>query len=95
MSGDPMKLVKFVCVAKSHAGGHSESALTIHEGMWAFCPMGADQKGHDWQPSDGLPLADAMRFTPRETPEPLRSAPPAAAKRTAPAPSARGNARPR
>ena len=26
MSGDPMKLVKFVCVAKSHAGGRSDSA---------------------------------------------------------------------
>ena len=96
MSGDPMKLVKFVCVAKSHAGGRSDSALTIHEGVWAFCPMGGDQKDHDWQPSDGLPLADAMRFTPREAPEPARSAPAASARpAAAPAPSTRGRARPR
>jgi hypothetical protein len=95
MSGDAMKLVKFVCVAKSHAGGHSDSALTIHEGMWAFCPMGADQKGHDWQPSDGLPLADAMRFVPRDVPEPVRSAPVAPTKPAASTPSARRTTRPR
>jgi len=94
MSDDPMKLVRFVCVAARHAGGRSDSALTIHQGMWAFCPMGGDQKGHDWQPSDGLPLADAMRFSPREVPEPLRSAPAGSAKPAA-APSARGRARPR
>ena len=78
MSGDALKLVKFVCVAKSHAGGRSDSALTIHQGMWAFCPMGADHAGHDWQPSDGLPLADAMRFTPREAADVNPSAPRAA-----------------
>jgi hypothetical protein len=96
MSGDPMKLVKFVCVATRHAGGRSDSALTIHQGMWAFCPMGADHTDHDWQPSDGLPLADAMRFVPREAPEPVRSAPAGSAKPAAPpAPSARRRARPR
>ena len=60
-----MKLVKFVCAAKAHAVGHSDAALTIHDGEWAFCPAGADETGHQWVPSDGLPLADAMRFTPR------------------------------
>jgi len=96
MSGDPMKLVKFVCVATSHADGRSDSALTIHQGMWAFCPAGADHKDHDWQPSDGLPLADAMRFVPREAPEPLGGASAGSAKPAAPpAPSARGRARSR
>ena len=57
MSGDAMKLVKFVCVAKAHAGGRSDSALTIHDGVWAFCPTGGEQRGHDWRPSDGLPIA--------------------------------------
>jgi hypothetical protein len=60
-----MKLVKFVCTAKAHATGHSDAALTIHDGVWAFCPAGANQNGHEWVPSDGLPIADAMRFTPR------------------------------
>jgi hypothetical protein len=87
-----MKLVKFVCVAKTHSAGRSDSALTIHEGAWAFCPMGAAQKGHDWQPSDGLPLADALRFTPREpAPEPVRSAP----SKPAPSAAAKTKARPR
>jgi hypothetical protein len=94
MSGDAMKLVKFVCVATSHAAGRSDSALTIHEGMWAFCPMGGEHKGHDWRPSDGLPLADAMRFVPREPLEPAPSTPASAAKSTPP-PSARGRARSR
>jgi len=66
VTGDPMKLVKFVCTAKAHASGRSDSALTIHDGVWAFCPSGADAKGHQWAPSDGLPIADAMRFTPRQ-----------------------------
>jgi hypothetical protein len=89
-----MKLVKFVCVAKPHAAGRSDAALTIHEGVWAFCPMGADRTDHDWRPSDGLPLADAMRFVPREVAEPVRSAP-AASPTQAPPASARARARPR
>ena len=66
MGGDPMKLVKFVCTATAHATAHSDAALTIHEGVWAFCPAGAVANGHEWTPSDGLPLADALRFSPRQ-----------------------------
>jgi len=62
MSGDPMKLVKFMCATKSHNTARSESALTIHEGVWAFCYAGGQTPGHDWKPVDGLPLNDAMRF---------------------------------
>lgn len=95
MSGDPMKLVKFVCVAKPHAAGRSDAALTIHQGVWAFCPMGTGQTGHDWQASDGLPLTDALRFAPRHlAPEPMPMAPAQPAKPTAPA-VGRSRARPR
>ncbi|MDP9319818.1 MAG: hypothetical protein M3P16_01825 [Chloroflexota bacterium] len=66
MIGDAFKLVKFVCVAKAHADGRSDSALTIHEGSWAFCPEGGDATGHDWRASDGLPMADALRLGPRQ-----------------------------
>ena len=66
MTGDPMKLVKFMCGATAHATGRSDAALTIHDGAWAFCPAGAEANGHQWAPSDGLPIADAMRFTPRQ-----------------------------
>ena len=62
MSGDPMKLVKFMCATKSHNTTRSESALTIHEGVWAFCYAGGQTPGHEWLPVDGLPLNDAMRF---------------------------------
>lgn len=61
-----MKLVRFVCVAKAHANGHSDSALTIREGAWAFCSQGADATGHEWSPTDGLPIMEAMRFPPRQ-----------------------------
>jgi hypothetical protein len=72
MSGDPMRLVRFVCVATAHTNGRTDATLTIHDGAWAFCPTGGNGTGHDWQPSDGLPLAEAMRLTPRELPpEPL------------------------
>jgi len=66
VTGDPMKLVKFMCTAPAHTAGRSDSALTIHDGMWAFCPAGADATDHQWAPSDGLPIAEAMRFTPRQ-----------------------------
>ncbi|MDP9246323.1 MAG: hypothetical protein M3O64_06665 [Chloroflexota bacterium] len=84
-----MKLVKYICGARAHADGRSESALTIHQGAWAFCPMGGDATGHDWKPSDGLPLPEAMRLTTRQqaaaaaavaATEPAKPAPPAAAK---------------
>jgi hypothetical protein len=72
MSGDPMRLVRFVCVATAHRNGRTDAALTIHDGAWAFCPTGGNGSGHDWRPSDGLPLAEAMRLIPREPPpEPL------------------------
>lgn len=92
MSGDPRKLVKFVCTSKAHAKAHRDAALTIHDGAWAFCPAGSEAKAHEWAPSEGLPIADAMRFTPRQqapTAVPDETAPPPPAK---PA-TARGKAR--
>jgi hypothetical protein len=92
VSGDPLKLVKFVCVAKTHSNGTSDSSLTIHEGAWAFCSHGADARGHEWRPSDGLPLMDAMRFPPRQPIlEPVTPAQPAGPGPAAP----RGRARSR
>ena len=80
MSGDPMKLVKFMCATKSHNTARSESALTIHEGAWAFCYAGGETPGHDWKPVDGLPLNDAMRFA-----KPLPDLPPAGPSPATPA----------
>ena len=62
MSGDPLRLVKFMCGAKGHSTARSDSALTIHEGVWAFCYAGGQTPGHEWKAVDGLPLNDAMRF---------------------------------
>ena len=93
MTGDALKLVKFMCVAKAHADGRSDSALTIHEGSWAFCPEGGDATGHDWHASDGLPLADALRLGARQ---PIGgAAEPAPAQPAKPTPSTAGKGRAR
>jgi len=92
MNEDPLKLVRFICMTKAHADGRSESALTIHEGSWAFCPQGGDSDGHEWTASDGLPFSEAMRFTPRQQAILASAGPaaglPAAAGTAAPAASA-------
>ena len=80
MSGDPMKLVKFMCAAKGHSTARSDSALTIHQGVWAFCYAGGQTPGHDWKAVDGMPLNDAMRFA-QAVPPP--SAPRPATRRAA------------
>lgn len=90
MSGDPMKLVKFMCGAKGHSTVRSEAALTIHEGVWAFCYAGGQTPGHDWKPVDGLPLNDALRFA---SVVPL-TAPRAAPAAAAPVPKTRKTVRP-
>lgn len=78
-----MKLVKFMCATKSHSTARSDSALTIHEGVWAFCYAGGQTPGHDWKAVDGMPLNDAMRFAqavpppsaPRPTPKDTKARP--------------------
>lgn len=79
MSGDPMKLVKFMCGAKGHSTARSDSALTIHDGAWAFCYAGGPTPGHEWKPVDGLPLNDAMRFA-QAIPQPPKAIPQAPAE---------------
>ena len=84
MSTDAMRLVKFVCVATAHASGRSGSALTIHDGAWAFCASGGGGTGHEWRPSDGLSLSEAMRLTPRQAVDPAPPATPAARGKAGP-----------
>jgi hypothetical protein len=95
MSADPMKLIKYICVARAHADGRSQSALTIHLGAWAFCPMGGEATGHDWKPSDGLPLAEAMRLTTRQQALAAAAVAAPAAAKPAPPPPAKAKPKPR
>jgi len=92
-----MKLVRFMCTTTAHAEGRSESALTIHQGSWAFCPEGGGADGHEWTASDGLPFSEVMRFTPRQqallTAGPVTLGP--APARAAPATTARAKGRAR
>jgi hypothetical protein len=90
-----MKLVKYICIARAHADGRSESALTIHQAAWAFCPMGGDATGHDWKPTDGLPLAEAMRLTTRQQAAAAAAVVAAASAKPAPPAAAKGKSKPR
>lgn len=63
MSGDPLTLVRFVCVAEDHAQVEGAAALTIHERAWAFCPAGGAAQGHSWQGVNGLPFGVLMSST--------------------------------
>ena len=91
MSGDPMRLVKFMCGARGHSTARSDSALTIHEGVWAFCYAGGQTPGHEWKAVEGLPLNDAMRFAQLAPAAGSKDATPAA---TAPAPKIRKSVTP-
>ena len=65
MTDGALKLVRFVCIAPAHVDGRSGSAITIHEGEWAYCAAGYDLDGHEWSATDGLPDHVVMRFPPR------------------------------
>ncbi len=91
-----MKLVKFMCAAKGHSTARSDSALTIYEGVWAFCYAGGQTPGHDWRPVDGLPLNDAMRFAQATPAGSIKPAPPAGpAVKTTVRPTPASKAKPR
>lgn len=56
--------IYFVCLAPEHRDGKGPdtATLTIHERKWAFCSHGAQADGHDWRPTDGVPLAELRRL---------------------------------
>ena len=62
--------IAFVCVAKRHGApkGAARGAVTIHQGLWAFCE-GSTPGDHDWQPTGGVPLEQllARRIVLRES----------------------------
>jgi hypothetical protein len=75
-------LVRFVCRAMMHADASRKSTValgspvTIHDGAWAYCPIGARSE-HEWEPIEPVTLTD-LKLTgvgrPRETaPEDSRS----------------------
>lgn len=67
VSGDPLTLVRYVCVSATHARERDANPLTIHERAWAYCSAGGGAADHTWEPVDGLPLAAAMLSTPVAT----------------------------
>jgi len=56
-------LVRHVCRARAHldAGRNARvaegSPVTIHEGVWAYCPAGA-RSGHEWEAIEPVTLTD-------------------------------------
>jgi len=53
--------IAFVCVAKRHgAARDSGGAVTIHQGLWAFCAGSSARDDHDWQPTGGVTLEQLL-----------------------------------
>lgn len=57
-------LIYFVCFAAEHrdGAGVDTATLTIHERKWAFCPHSAQADGHEWRPTDGVPVGEVRRL---------------------------------
>ncbi len=60
---DERALIFFRCASPEHAEprGRESDTLTIHQGKWAYCPHDIRVKGHTWEPTGGVPLAEARR----------------------------------
>ena len=60
-------IVHWECQALEHRAllsRHGNGGLTIHEGGWAYCDgAGADEGGHQWTPTGGVPLESLVRWT--------------------------------
>ena len=74
-------LVRFVCRAKMHVDASRDvtaalgSPVTIHDGVWAYCPTGARTE-HEWETIEPvtLPVLKLTGVRPREAaPEDSRS----------------------
>ena len=52
--------IAFLCAKPAHVGknGAAKDHLTIHEGVWAYCPSDAHAPSHDWEPTGGVSLAE-------------------------------------
>lgn len=61
--GNPRTLVHFRCTNPAHALPASERSdtLTLHEGLWAYCPFNVREGGHDWETTGGVPLDQLHR----------------------------------
>jgi hypothetical protein len=52
--------VGFFCVAPAHLAknGASVDHLTVHEKVWAYCPLNVRTDGHDWKETGGMTLSE-------------------------------------
>lgn len=57
-------LIHFRCTNAKHqdARGGVSDTLTIHEGMWAYCPHDIRVKGHEWEPTGGVSMSEVRRL---------------------------------
>jgi hypothetical protein len=63
---DGTSTIAFICTAPAHAHGVA-SAVTVHDGGWAFCPYDVLADGHRWESAGGMTLL-AARLSARTHP---------------------------
>ena len=51
-------LVHFRCTNLAHVRPASERSdqLTLHEGLWAYCPFNVRAGDHEWAPTGGVTM---------------------------------------
>lgn len=56
--GNPSTLVHFRCTNAAHArpGEERSDTLTLHEGLWAYCPYNVRAGEHRWEATGGRPF---------------------------------------
>lgn len=57
----PSRLVKYVCMRRSHVRHAQRFTLTIHNGAWAYCHDPSPEGRHRWMATDGISLPDVRR----------------------------------
>lgn len=59
--GNPATLVHFRCTNPEHtATSPPGSTLTLHEGLWAYCPLDVRRPDHHWVETGGVPLGTLL-----------------------------------
>ena len=68
-SGPGSAMIRFTCDRREHATRTQRFTLTIHEGMWAFCPHEGATTEHQWRPIAGARLDTLLeRLRPASAP---------------------------
>jgi hypothetical protein len=63
-------LVHFRCTNPAHArpAAQRSDTITLHEGLWAYCPFNVRAGDHTWVATGGVPIDELRRDAPYADP---------------------------